>query len=179
METLQELLPTDLAGAHAMLLAERAGRIEAQAALAVAQAEVSDTHALIARLQLQIEKLKRAQHGVCSERKARLLDQLELELAELQAAATEDEIAAERAIGATGTQTVKSFTRRRPSRKPFPAHLPRERVVLAGPKSCPCCGSDKLSKLGEDVTETLEVIPRSWKVIQTVREKFTCRLAKR
>ena len=37
------------------------------------------------------------------------------------------------------------------------------------------CGSDRLSKLGEDITETLEVIPRSWKVVQTVREKFTCR----
>jgi transposase len=39
----------------------------------------------------------------------------------------------------------------------------------------PCCGSAKLSKLGEDITETLEVIPRQWKVIQTVREKFSCR----
>src|SRR5204862_330418 len=40
---------------------------------------------------------------------------------------------------------------------------------------CPCCGSTKLSKLGEDITETLEVIPRQWKVVQTVREKFSCR----
>ena len=55
------------------------------------------------------------------------------------------------------------------------AHLPRERVVIAAPESCPCCGSTKLSKLGEDITETLEVIPRQWKVIQTVREKFSCR----
>ena len=38
-----------------------------------------------------------------------------------------------------------------------------------------CCGSQRLSKVGEDVTETLEVIPRQWKVIETVREKFTCR----
>src|SRR5262249_4036737 len=36
-------------------------------------------------------------------------------------------------------------------------------------------GGGRLAKLGEDVTETLEVIPRQWKVIQTVREKFTCR----
>jgi transposase len=70
---------------------------------------------------------------------------------------------------------VHSFQRKRPSRKPFPEHLPRERVVIAAPESCPCCGSLKLSKLGEDVTETLEVIPRRWKVIQTVREKFSCR----
>jgi transposase len=53
--------------------------------------------------------------------------------------------------------------------------LPRERVVITAPESCPCCGSSKLSKLGEDITETLEVIPRQWKVIQTVREKFSCR----
>ena len=47
--------------------------------------------------------------------------------------------------------------------------------MIAAPESCPCCGSAKLSKLGEDITETLEVIPRQWKVIQTVREKFSCR----
>src|SRR3546814_11840578 len=52
---------------------------------------------------------------------------------------------------------------------------PRERVVVAPPAACPCCGSDDLSKLGEDVTETLEVIPRRWKVVQTVRERFACR----
>jgi transposase len=63
---------------------------------------------------------------------------------------------------------------------------PRERIVIPGPTSCPCCGSTRLAKLGEDVTETLEVIPRPcgvrgphspalWKVVQHVREKFTCR----
>ena len=56
---------------------------------------------------------------------------------------------------------------------PFPAHLPRERVVIPGPSACPCCGG-RLAKLGETITETLEVVPRQWKVIQTVREKFTC-----
>ena len=59
-------------------------------------------------------------------------------------------------------------------RTPFPEHLPRERVVIPAPAACPCCGG-KLAKLGEDVTETLEVVPRQWKVVQTVREKFTCR----
>ena len=67
-----------------------------------------------------------------------------------------------------------SFPRKRPGRKPLPADLPRERNVLPSPEVCPCCGG-KLSKLGEDVTETLEVIPRQYKVIQTVQEKFSCR----
>ena len=89
-----------------------------------------------------------------------------------EADATEDELEAERSSSST---VVKTFERRRPARKPFPEHLPRERVVIAAPQSCPCCGSTKLSKLGEDVTETLEVVPRQWKVIQTVRERFSCR----
>jgi transposase len=173
-------LPTDLAAAHAMILAERAARlsecaarIEAEAVAARAMAESSSTEALIAHLKLEIEKLRRELYGHRSERKARLLDQMELQLEDLEAGATEDELAAEKA--AARTQTVKPFERKRPSRKPFPAHLPRERVVIAAPECCPCCGSAKLSKLGEDITETLEVIPRQWKVIQTVREKFSCR----
>jgi transposase len=145
----------------------------AQAEAASAKADLSSTEALISHLKLEIEKLRRQLYGSRSEHKARLLDQLELKLEELEAAATEDELAAEKA--AARTQTVQSFRRKRPSRKPFPDHLPRERVVIPAPESCPCCGSSRLSKLDEDITETLEVIPRQWKVIQTVREKFACR----
>lgn len=156
-----------------MILAERAARVEAEALAARAAAVSSGTEALIARLRLEIEKLRRELYGSRSERKARLIEQMELQLEELEAGASEDELAAERAVAQT--RTVCSFERKRPSRKPFPEHLPRERVVIAAPESCPCCGSTKLSKLGEDVTETLEVIQRQWKVIQTVREKFSCR----
>ena len=146
---------------------------EAEARAANAEAKVSDAEAEIAFLKLTVEKLRREFFGQRSERKQRLLDQLELQLDELEASATEDELAAEKA--AAETTEVKGFTRRKPVRKPLPAHLPRERVVVPGPVTCTCCGSDKLSKIGEDITETLEVIPRQWKVIQTVREKFTCR----
>src|SRR6516165_8235145 len=156
-----------------MIIAERAARVEAEAVAARAQAVNTSTEVLIAHLKLEIEKLRRSLYGNRSERKARLLEQMELQLEDLEAAATEDELAAEKA--AARTQTVQSFQRKRPARKPFPDHLPRERVVIAAPESCPCCGSKKLSKLGEDVTETLEVVPRQWKVIQTVREKFSCR----
>ena len=158
--------PTDIEALRAALAVA-----EARAEAAVAKA--SNAEAIIASLTLMVEKLRREIYGQRSERKARLLDQLELELEELEARASEDELAAEQA--AAKTSTVKSFSRRRPSRKPFPEHLPRERVVVPAPEVCGCCGSDRLSKLGEDITETLEVIPRSWKVVQTVREKFTCR----
>ena len=168
-----ESLPSDLAAAHAMILVERAARIAAEADATYAKADLTSTEALIAHLKLAIEKLRRALYGSRSERQARLLDQMELELEELEAAASEDEAAAQ-AAAVQASRAVAAVSRR-PSRRPFPEHLPRERVVIAAPTACPCCGSAKLSKLGEDVTETLEVIPRRWKVVQTVRERFSCR----
>ena len=144
-----------------------------QAGLAAAEAKVSDAQTQIAALTLMIEKLRRALYGRRSERSERLLGQLELELDELTASSTEDDLVVETAPGRT--TKVKGFERRRPSRKPFPEHLARERMVVPAPTACTCCGSQRLSKVGEDMTETLGVIPRQWKVIQTVREKFTCR----
>ncbi len=179
MSDATEELPDDLANALALLAQERARRVAAEAEAATAKAEaasakalVSHSEALIARLKLEIDEVRRELYGSRSERKARLLEQMELQTEELEADAGEDELAAEIAAKAS---TVKAFERRRPSRKPFPEHLPRERIVIAAPASCACCRSAKLSKLGEDITETLEVIPRQWKVIQTVREEFTCR----
>src|SRR5271163_831146 len=146
-------LPDDIEALKAALIAETARAAHAEAELAVARAKASDDRALIAHQQLQIGKLTRQLYGPRSERTSRLLDQIELQFEELESSATEDEIAAEMAVAKT--TTVAAFTRKRPARKPFPEHLPRER--------------------GEDITETLESIPRQWKVIQHVREKFTCR----
>lgn len=187
MASASESLPSDLAAAHAMILAERAVRAtvegkladvcadldQARAEAAKAQADRSNHEALIAYFKLEIEKLRRQIYGPRSERAARLLDQLELQLEEVEASATEDELAAEQAP--SNTTTVHSFQRKRPVRKPFPDDIERERVVIAAPTSCPCCGGSRLSKLGEDITETLEEIPRRFKVIETVREKFSCR----
>jgi len=166
-------MDTDLAALPDDIEALKAALIVALAEAAAARAQLSADQALIAHLKLQIEKLNRERFGQRSERTARLIDQLELQLEELEASATEDELAAERA--AAKTTTVAAFTRKRPSRKPFPEHLPRERVIEPAPTACLCCGSERLRKLGEDITETLEVIPRQWKVIQHIREKFTCR----
>ena len=114
-----------------MIFAERAARVDAEAERAKAarkaeaanaQADLSSTEAFISHLKLEIEKLGRQFYGTRSERKARLLEQIELQLEELEAAATEDELAAEKA--AARTQTVQSFQSKRPARKPLPARLP-------------------------------------------------------
>ena len=180
MAAAADALPEDIDALKAALIAARAlasqaaqQRDETAAELAAARAAASEDKARIVHLKLQIAKLQRQLFGTRSERTQRLIDQLELQLEELEASASEDEIAAE--MAAAKTTAVTGFARKRPSRQPLPAHLPRERVVEPAPCASPACGGGRLSKLGEDVTETLEVIPRRWKVIQHVREKFSCR----
>jgi transposase len=141
-----------------------------KAALIETRAKLSGATALIEHLQLVIAKMKREHFGPRSERSQRLLDQMELQLEELAAAAGEDEVEAERA-----RIPVEGFVRRQATRRNFPAHLPRRRVVHPAPTACPCCGGTRLSKIGEDITETLDVVPRQWFVTEHVREKFSCR----
>ena len=154
-----------------LALAEENATLKAE--LAVARAKASEDTALIAQQKLRIAKLERQIYGQKSERSARLVDQLALAFEEAEASATADELAAEKAVA--NTTTVRGFTRQRPERNTFPEHLPRERVVIDPPTTCECCGGHRLRKLGEDVTRTLELQPRQWKVVETVREKFTCR----
>lgn len=165
MEAPREPVEDRLVALEAALAAERAETARIRAVNA-------DLEARNALLELQNEKMRRALWGQRSERSRQLLDQMELDFEEAETSATEDEVAA--ALLAAGTR-VAPFERKRPARKALPEHLPRERVVIPAPCTCPSCGSARLSKLGEHVTETLEVIPRQWKVVQTVREKFSCR----
>ena len=146
-------LPDDIASLKAMVLAQ---------------------DQLIEALKLTIAKLRHEKHGASSERGRKLIDQLELQLAELEENASQDETAAELAQAAEPRRAEKPGERGRPARRVLPADLPRERLVHPAPSKCPCCGG-ALRKLGEDITETLEYVPARFKVIQHVREKFACR----
>lgn len=166
MPTAPDNPPDDVSALQAALAAERLARREAEA-------RASGAEAMVAHLKLLIAKLKHDRFGASSERSRKLLDQLELELGELVAAASEDAAKAENAAAKDKSGNATT-SRRPPARAPLPEHLPRERVVIPTPAACPCCGG-RLSKLGEDITETLELVPRQWKVVRTVREKFSCR----
>src|SRR6185437_9212312 len=137
MAAAREDLPEDMDALRAAVMAERARAARVEAELAVARAKASDDAAVIAHQRLQIEKLTRQLYGHQSEHTVRLLDQMELAFEELESSASEDEIAAEHAVAKT--TNVVAFSRRRPARQPFPEHLPRERVVEAGPAACQCC----------------------------------------
>lgn len=162
-----ESLPTDLAAAHALILAQRERLIEAES-------ERSSFRLEIERLKLLLAKARRAQFGQTSERGKQIIEQLELAIADLEE--TQAEIATKAEIAAPPPpERPRSIDTRKPARRPLPDHLPRERVVHPAPCVCGKCGGTRLRKLGEIVTETLECEPRRWKVVQHVRETMTCR----
>src|SRR4051794_29312194 len=173
LETVSSL-PGDLAAAHAMILAERAARLEAEARVSSIQAEMSGARLEIERLKLLLAKARRERFGQSAERGAKLVEQLELQLAELEETVAEEDAAAELAAPPARPE-ARPRPGRRPARRPLPEHLPRERIVYPAPCSCPKCGGP-VRKLGEDVTESLEECePRRWKVVEHVREKVSCR----
>jgi transposase len=135
-------------------------------ALVLQLAGTVKTHELtIEQLKLQIAKLKRLQFGKSSEKIAQEIEQLELQLDDLQEAAAASE--------AKLPEALRSDTEK-PFRKPLPDHLPREDELHEPSCTCPECGAEMRS-LGCDVTEVLEYVPSSFKVIRHVRPKLSCR----
>ena len=120
----------------------------------------------IAQLEARIAKLKRMQFVQSSEKLAREIEQLELELDELH----EDEAAQAAERPASVQAPIE-----KPVRRPLPPHLPRQEEVHEPSCACPNCGG-AMRRLGEDVTEAPEYVPASFKVIRHVRPKLSCRI---
>ena len=145
-------LPEDTAALH-VLVRSLAGAVKAQGLK-------------IAQLEARIAKLKRMQFGRSSEKIAREIEQLELEL---------DEIYEEEGRHAVQRPAAVQALVEKPYRKPLPEHLPRQEEAHEPSCACPNCGG-QMRRLGEDVTEVLEYVPASFKVIRHVRPKLSCRL---
>ena len=130
------------------------------------QALALSQQAEIERLKLLVEKFRRMVFGKSSEKMKGLVEQLEFALDEKQQCVAELE-----AHVAAATSAKKEAHR---ARHPLPAHLPRETIEhLPQAQCCPDCGGH-LKRLGEDVSEQLEYVPASFRVIRHVRPKLAC-----
>src|SRR6204780_1086578 len=154
--------------------------VEALKALVIAKhSELLEQHKSTAQeiehLKLVIEKYRRMIFGRKSEKLTAQLEQLEFRLEELETAQAADEARQAATEAATPSATQPAAKRRsRPARKPLPDDLPREVVThLPAHNCCPDWGG-ALRQFGEDVSEQLERIPASFKVIRHVRPKFAC-----
>jgi transposase len=136
------------------------------------RAMVLEQHAVIERLQTMIAHLRRMQFGRKSEKIDRQVEQLELELEELESAKAARLEELERKLEPVKAAAVAAA--KKPVRRPLPEHLRREvETHMPAAQGCPACGAE-LNKLGEDVSEVLEWVPASFKVIRHVRPKMCC-----
>jgi transposase len=161
---LEDLDALDLEAARALVRTQREQ-------LRTQQRKLSSHETEIAHLKLLLDKLRRMLFGAKSEKLVRHVEQLELQLEELEAVRSEDRIA--EPLPKTEAVAPPDVAPE-PTRRSLPEHLPREiETHLPEKTCCPDCGG-KLRKFGEDVTEMLERIPESFKVIRHVRPKFCC-----
>jgi transposase len=159
MTVAPDSLPDDLQALKA-LVREQAARIEAK------DAELRAKDLRIEQITAQLHRLKRLQFGRSSEKLDRDIEQLELLLDDLQESSAAFPVA-------VPSPTPLDILQK-PVRRPLPEHLPRETITHAAACTCPRCGGE-LRRLGEDVTELLEYVPASFKVVRHVRPKFSCR----
>ena len=158
------------------LLAEREVQLaERDRVIAVRDAELYAKTLQIENLKAQLAKLRRARFGRSSEKLDREIEQLELTLGELEECVAESHTRSAQAETKAPKPAARASEDHKHGRKPMPAHLPRERTVHEPAPTCTACGGTVLRKLGDDVTELLEYVPSSFKVVQIVRPKLSCR----
>jgi transposase len=158
------------------LIAEKEAQLaERDRVIAGRDAELYAKTLQIEHLRAQLAVLRRHRFGRSSEKLDREIEQLELVLGELEEGVAESKSRAARAEKKTSAPAARASEDHKHGRKPMPAYLPRERTVHEPAPTCTACGGTVLRKLGEDVTELLEYIPSSFKVVQIVRPKFSCR----
>ena len=145
--------------------------------LAANAAEIHAKTLHIEKLKMQLAVLRRARFGRSSEKLDREIEQLELLIGALEEdAAADDARAATSDPAADRSQEPGQDTRMPPTGpRPLPEHLPRETVTHEPACTCPGCGGTTFSRIGEDEREVLEYVPSSFKVIQHIRPKLSCR----
>lgn len=159
MDVALDNLPSDPQALRAIVAAQAD-------ALAEKDARLRSSEALIEKLKAQLAVLKRARFGASSEKIDRAIEQLELALEEIEASDAE---------GTHGKkQLIVGRPKAKPTRLPLPEHLPRETVEHAAGTVCPECGSNDLHRDGEEITQVLDYIPASFRVVRHVTPRQVC-----
>ena len=168
--TLPDLSTLDREALQALLQAEHQERIATHQQLLRREIEIE-------HLKLLLSQLRRMQFGRKSEKLERQIEQLELRLEDLQQAQAVEQTT--QGVENTSTEPPQAIAKAKATRRPLPEHLPRQtQIHMPKHAACPECGGE-LRKLSEDVSEMLEYMPESFRVIRQVRPKLSCRQCER
>ncbi|WP_298797708.1 IS66 family transposase, partial [uncultured Rhizobium sp.] len=160
METSPSILPDDVDALRAIIAAQ-ADQLAEQAR------KLQSRDTLIDKLKAQLAVLKRARFGSSSEKMDRAIEQLELALEDIEAAEAE--------AMAPALSSTAGPAKAKPSRQPLPDHLPRHDVTHQATCACPVCGGSDFIRAGESVSEVLDYVPASFRVVRHVQPRFTCK----
>lgn len=160
MEASHSILPDDVDALRAIIAAQ-ADQLAEQAR------KLQSRDTLIDKLKAQLAVLKRARFGSSSEKMDRAIEQLELALEDIEAAEAEDMIPA--------SPSIAGAAKAKPSRQPLPDHLPRHDVTHQATCSCSVCGGSDFIRAGETVSEVLDYVPASFRVVRHIQPRFTCK----
>ena len=175
--TLPDLSRLDREALHALLLAEHQERIATHQQLLQREQQLLQRESEIETLKLLLSQLQRMQFGRKSEKLQRQIEQLELRLEDLQQAQAAEQTT--HSVESPSTEPPQATAKAKPTRRPLPEHLPRQtQTHMPKHSACPECGGE-LRKLSEDVSEMLEYVPESFRVIRQVRPKLSCRRCER
>jgi transposase len=190
MTAIRSALPRDVRSLRQMIVDKETSLAERERIIAEKETQLAERDRLIAvrdaelyaktlqveHLKAQLAVLRRARFGRSSEKLDREIEQLELLIGEFEEGVAESTARAEQAESKAASPGRAKPKHHKPTgRKPLPAHLPREQLVHAPQGACACCGGTVLRKIGDDVKEVLEYVPSSFKVVQHVRPKLSCR----
>jgi transposase len=168
--TLPDLSKLDREGLQALLRAEHQERIATHQQLLRREIEIE-------HLKLLLSQLRRMQFGRKSEKLERQIEQLELRLEDLQQAQAAEQTT--HSVESPSSEPPQATAKAKATRRPLPEHLPRQtQTHMPEHSACPECGGE-LRKLSEDVSEMLEYVPESFRVIRQVRPKLSCRQCER
>ena len=161
-------LPQDLEALRAFAPKQAREIEELKATQAEVTAAKVESDIEIERLQAIIKAFTRHRFGPRSEQLD--ADQLQLGLEDIETALGHAE-----AIRDAIADRLRTERPRKANRGALPAHLERvEQIVDVENKACPCCGG-ALHQIGEDVSERLDVVPASFRVLVTRRPRYGCR----
>jgi transposase len=118
----------------------------------------------------QLALLKAKRFGASSEKLDKQIEELEqrIESNEL------DELTQKSQEERDQDKNIKPKPHCNSKRLKIAEHLPREDVVLNPDLECPDCGGQNFRKINEDISETLEYVPASFKVIRHIRPRCAC-----
>ena len=150
----------------------------AEANLDIVGTKLDNAEAELRLLQAQLALLKAKRFGKSSEKLDQQIAQLEFFIEEAESVGRISVDPEDLETNSSNDNDInKNHSEKeklQPKRQKLPGHLPRTDIILEAPSTCPECGGEEFRKISDDISEVLEYVPSSFKVMRYIRPRCAC-----